>query len=72
MLLAMTTAAGVLAAQPAWAAPAADLARSRGFGLGRTLGLICCFFVVVLVGIGVVIGMLVGRRRRGNAGPPQA
>jgi hypothetical protein len=55
---------GALVAAPAWAA-GLDTAR-RGFGIGRTLGLFCCLVVVGLVVVGVLIGLMVSRRRRGG------
>jgi hypothetical protein len=37
----------------------------RGGGILSALGLICCLVVLALVGVGVAIGVLIGRRRRG-------
>jgi hypothetical protein len=55
--------AGALAESPAWAHSLVEARRSAGFGIFRGLGLLCCIVIVVLVGIGVLIGMMVGRRR---------
>jgi hypothetical protein len=54
--------AGSLVSAPAWAAGLGEA--RRGVGIGGALGTICCLVVVVLVGIGLVIGLLIGRRRR--------
>ncbi|HEV7899564.1 MAG TPA: hypothetical protein VGP31_17160 [Planosporangium sp.] len=60
-----TTLVGTLVASPAWAAGLAEA--RRGFGIGRALGLVCCLVVVGLVAVGLVIGLMVGRRRRGGS-----
>jgi hypothetical protein len=63
--------AGSLVADPAWAA---GLEQSRrGTGIVGTLLLVCCLMVAGLVAVGVVIGLLINRRRGGRppaGGPP--
>jgi len=65
-VIAGSALAGALVASPAWAAEMVQA--RRGIGIGGTLGLICCLFVVGLVGIGVFIGVAISRRRRRGPG----
>jgi hypothetical protein len=49
-------------ADPALAAGLGEA--KKKFGFGSVLGTLCCLFVLALVGGGVLIGVLVSRRRR--------
>jgi hypothetical protein len=53
---------GALVASPAWAAGLEET--RRGFGIGRSLVLLCCLVVVGLVVVGVLIGLMISRSRR--------
>jgi hypothetical protein len=54
------------ATSPAWAAGLVEA--RRGGGLLSAIGLICCLVVLALIGVGVLIGVLVSRRRGGGTG----
>jgi hypothetical protein len=63
-VIALGALAGSLVSAPAWAAGLGEA--RRGFGVGSALGLVCCLVVAGLIAIGLVIGLTVGRRRRGS------